>query len=46
MGGARECLIKVMEIYKSIKGHEIFVNTIEQRKQVKFKILLAYDIEE
>lgn len=46
VGGARECLIKVMEIYKSIKGHETFVNTLEQRKQVKFGVLLAYDTDE
>lgn len=44
-GGARECLIKVHDIYKSKVGSETFKNSVEERKKVKFGILFAYEIE-
>lgn len=44
-GGARECLIKVMEFYKGLRGNETFKNSLEDRKAVKFGILLAYEKE-
>ncbi|KKY32747.1 hypothetical protein UCDDA912_g07283 [Diaporthe ampelina] len=46
IGGARECLIKVMEFYKGLRGNDIFKNSLEDRKEVKFGILFAYKIEE
>lgn len=45
-GGARECLIKVMKIYRGFLVNETFKNPVEQRKAVKFGILFAYDMEE
>lgn len=44
-GGPRECLIKVMDIYKGKLGKETFTNSVEERKKVKFGILFAYAIE-
>lgn len=44
-GGARECLIKVKDIYKGKIGSETFKNSVEERKKVKFGILFAYEIE-
>ncbi|KAI3399136.1 hypothetical protein diail_7715 [Diaporthe ilicicola] len=46
MGKPHECLVKVMETYKSKRGTETFRNSLEQRKKVKFGILLAYDLKE
>ncbi|KAL1866851.1 hypothetical protein Daus18300_006554 [Diaporthe australafricana] len=46
MAKPRDCLVKVMGTYRSMLGSETFRNSLEQRKKVKFGILLAYNLNE
>lgn len=40
--GPRECLLKAKDIYRGDNHEEVFVNTQEKRKQVKFGFLFGY----
>ncbi|KAG6355102.1 hypothetical protein INS49_004183 [Diaporthe citri] len=44
MGDPRDCLIKVMDIYKGKKGDETFENSLEQRNKVKFGVMVSYNL--
>lgn len=45
MGDPRDCLIKVMDIYRGETGKDDFTSDLEKRKKVKFGILVSYKIE-
>lgn len=44
MGDPRDCLMKVIDIYKGRYGNESFKNSLEQRKKVKFGMMVSYNL--
>lgn len=44
MGDPRDCLMKVIDIYKGRYGNESFINSLEQRKKVKFGMMVSYNL--